>query len=104
MSSCQAVSISLDEIRRAGLYNVICQASAVLLPLRTVGVMGDSRTYDEVCALRAATSTDGMTADFLPVDMNVLGRAATRMINEVRGINRIVFDVTSKPPGTIGWE
>jgi GMP synthase (glutamine-hydrolysing) len=96
--------IYLDEIRKAGLYDKIWQAFAVLLPVRTVGVMGDGRTYDFVCALRAVTSTDGMTADFYPFDMGVLGRAATRIINEVRGINRVVYDVTSKPPGTIEWE
>ena len=96
--------IYLDEIRKAGLYNEIWQAFAVLLPVRTVGVMGDGRTYDHVCALRAVTSVDGMTADFFPFDMNVLGRTATRIINEVRGINRVVYDVTSKPPGTIEWE
>ena len=100
----QADAIYLDEIRRAGLYDVIWQAFAVLLPVRTVGVMGDGRTYDQVCALRAVTSTDGMTADFFPFDMAFLGRAATRIINEVRGINRVVYDVTSKPPGTIEWE
>ena len=76
----------------------------MLLPVRTVGVMGDARTYDNVCALRAVTSTDGMTADYYPFDHNVLGRAATRIINEVKGINRVVYDVTSKPPGTIEWE
>ena len=96
--------IYLDEIRKAGLYDHIWQAFAVLLPVRTVGVMGDGRTYDHVCALRAVTSVDGMTADFFPFDMNVLGRTATRIINEVRGINRVVYDVTSKPPGTIEWE
>jgi len=100
----KADAIYLDEIRKAGLYDVIWQAFAVLLPVRTVGVMGDARTYDHVCALRAVTSTDGMTADFFPFDMNVLGRTATRIINEVRGINRVVYDVTSKPPGTIEWE
>jgi GMP synthase (glutamine-hydrolysing) len=100
----QADSIYLDEIRKAGLYNDIWQAFAVLLPVQSVGVMGDSRTYEYVCALRAVTSVDGMTADFYPFDMNVLGRAATRIINEVRGINRVVYDVTSKPPGTIEWE
>jgi GMP synthase (glutamine-hydrolysing) len=100
----QADAIYLDEIRKAGLYDTIWQAFAVLLPVRTVGVMGDSRTYDHVLALRAVTSTDGMTADFYPFDMNFLGRAATRIINEVRGINRVVYDVTSKPPGTIEWE
>ena len=100
----QADAIYLDEIRKAGLYDKIWQAFAVLLPVRTVGVMGDGRTYDQVCALRAVTSTDGMTADFFPFDMNVLGRTATRIVNEVRGINRVVYDVTSKPPGTIEWE
>jgi GMP synthase (glutamine-hydrolysing) len=100
----QADAIYLDEIRKAGLYDDIWQAFAVLLPVRTVGVMGDGRTYDHVCALRAVTSVDGMTADFFPFDMNFLGRAATRIINEVKGINRVVYDVTSKPPGTIEWE
>jgi GMP synthase (glutamine-hydrolysing) len=100
----KADAIYLDEIRKAGLYDKIWQAFAVLLPVRTVGVMGDARTYDFVCALRAVTSVDGMTADFFPFDMDVLGRAATRIINEVRGINRVVYDVTSKPPGTIEWE
>ena len=100
----QADAIYLDEIRKAGLYDTIWQAFAVLLPVRTVGVMGDGRTYDSVCALRAVTSVDGMTADFFPFDMTFLGRAATRIINEVRGINRVVYDITSKPPGTIEWE
>ena len=100
----KADAIYLDEIRKAGLYDAIWQAFAVLLPVRTVGVMGDGRTYDHVCALRAVTSVDGMTADFFPFDMNVLGRAATRIINEVKGVNRVVYDVTSKPPGTIEWE
>ena len=100
----QADAIYLDEIRKAGLYDKIWQAFAVLLPVRTVGVMGDGRTYDFVCALRAVTSADGMTADFFPFDMTFLGRAATRIINEVKGVNRVVYDVTSKPPGTIEWE
>jgi GMP synthase (glutamine-hydrolysing) len=100
----KADAIYLDEIRKAGLYDVIWQAFAVLLPVRTVGVMGDGRTYDYVCALRAVTSVDGMTADFYPYDMAFLGRAATRIINEVKGVNRVVYDVTSKPPGTIEWE
>ncbi|MBI1621175.1 glutamine-hydrolyzing GMP synthase [Aquamicrobium zhengzhouense] len=100
----EADAIYLDEIRKAGLYNTIWQAFAVLLPVQTVGVMGDSRTYEFVCALRAVTSVDGMTADFYHYDMEFLGRAATRIINEVRGINRVVYDVTSKPPGTIEWE
>jgi GMP synthase (glutamine-hydrolysing) len=100
----QADAIYLEEIRKAGLYDVIWQAFAVLLPVRTVGVMGDGRTYDYVLALRAVTSTDGMTADFYPFSMDFLGRAATRIINEVKGVNRVVYDVTSKPPGTIEWE
>ncbi len=100
----KADAIYLDEIRKAGLYDTIWQAFAVLLPVQTVGVMGDYRTYDFVCALRAVTSVDGMTADFYAYDMNFLGRTATRIINEVRGINRVVYDVTSKPPGTIEWE
>ena len=99
-----ADAVYLDEIRNAGLYNEIWQAFAVLLPVQTVGVMGDGRTYEYVCALRAVTSVDGMTADFYPYDMAFLGRAATRIINEVKGINRVVYDVTSKPPGTIEWE
>ena len=97
-------AIYLEEIRRAGLYDDIWQAFAVLLPVRTVGVMGDGRTYEYVCALRAVTSVDGMTADFYPFDMKFLGRVATRIINEVKGINRVTYDVTSKPPGTIEWE
>ena len=100
----RADAVYLDEIRKAGLYDAIWQAFAVLLPVQTVGVMGDGRTYDFVCALRAVTSVDGMTADFYPYDMAFLGRAATRIINEVSGINRVVYDVTSKPPGTIEWE
>ncbi len=99
-----ADAIYLDEIRKAGLYDAIWQAFAVLLPVQTVGVMGDGRTYEFVCALRAVTSVDGMTADFYHYDMEFLGRAATRIINEVKGINRVVYDVTSKPPGTIEWE
>ncbi|HXT07296.1 MAG TPA: glutamine-hydrolyzing GMP synthase [Roseiarcus sp.] len=100
----KADAIYLEEIRAAGLYDRIWQAFAVLLPVRTVGVMGDGRTYDQVCALRAVTSSDGMTADFFPFDMAFLGRTATRIINEVKGVNRVVYDVTSKPPGTIEWE
>ena len=99
-----ADEIYLEEIRRAGLYDQIWQAFAVILPVKTVGVMGDGRTYEHVVGLRAVTSTDGMTADFYPFDMNFLGRVATRIINEVRGVNRVVYDVTSKPPGTIEWE
>ncbi len=100
----EADAIYLDEIRKAGLYDEIWQAFAVLLPVQTVGVMGDGRTYEFVCALRAVTSVDGMTADFYPYEMKFLGAAATRIINEVKGINRVVYDVTSKPPGTIEWE
>jgi GMP synthase (glutamine-hydrolysing) len=100
----QADAIYLDEIRKAGLYDKIWQAFAVLLPVKTVGVMGDARTYENVLALRAVTSTDGMTADFFEFPWEVLGRCATRIINEVRGVNRVVYDVTSKPPGTIEWE
>jgi GMP synthase (glutamine-hydrolysing) len=100
----QADAIYIDEIRRAGLYDTIWQAFAVLLPVKTVGVMGDARTYEHVLALRAVTSKDGMTADFFPFDMELLGRCATRIINEVQGVNRVVYDVTSKPPGTIEWE
>jgi GMP synthase (glutamine-hydrolysing) len=99
-----ADAIYLEEIREAGLYDDIWQAFAVLLPVRTVGVMGDARTYEFVCGLRAVTSTDGMTADFYHFDSEFLGQVATRIINEVRGINRVVYDVTSKPPGTIEWE
>ncbi len=100
----KADAIYLEEIRNAGLYDAIWQAFAVLLPVKTVGVMGDYRTYDSVCALRAVTSTDGMTADIYPFDAAFLSRVATRIINEVRGINRVVYDYTSKPPGTIEWE
>jgi len=100
----QADAIYLDEIRKAGLYDAIWQAFAVLLPVRTVGVMGDARSYDFVCALRAVTSTDGMTAESYPFDHDFVAGVATRIINEVRGINRVVYDVTSKPPGTIEWE
>jgi len=100
----KADQIYLEEIRNAGLYDAIWQAFAVLLPVRTVGVMGDERTYDYACALRAVTSVDGMTADYFPFDHEFLGRVATRIINEVRGINRVTYDITSKPPGTIEWE
>jgi GMP synthase (glutamine-hydrolysing) len=99
-----ADEIYIEEIRRAGLYDEIWQAFAVILPVKTVGVMGDFRTYDFVVGLRAVTSTDGMTADFYAFDMKFLGHVATRIINEVKGVNRVVYDVTSKPPGTIEWE
>jgi GMP synthase (glutamine-hydrolysing) len=100
----KADAIFLEEIRAAGLYDAIWQAFAVLLPVRTVGVMGDGRTYDHACALRAVTSTDGMTADVYPFDAGFLIRTAGRIVNEVRGINRVTYDITSKPPGTIEWE
>jgi GMP synthase (glutamine-hydrolysing) len=99
-----ADDVFIEEIRRAGLYDDIWQAFAVLLPVRTVGVMGDFRTYDFVVGLRAVSSTDGMTADFYPFDMDFLGTVATRIVNEVKGVNRVVYDITSKPPGTIEWE
>ena len=100
----RADAVFLEEIRSAGLYDAIWQAFAVLLPVRTVGVMGDGRTYDNACALRAVTSVDGMTAEVYPFDMAFLTRCATRIVNEVRGINRVTYDITSKPPGTIEWE
>ena len=100
----QVDAVYLDEIRKAGLYDQIWQAFAVLLPVRTVGVMGDYRTYDYVVGLRAVTSSDGMTADFYPFDMKFIAHVATRIVNEVKGVNRVVYDVTSKPPGTIEWE
>jgi GMP synthase (glutamine-hydrolysing) len=100
----KADAIYLEEMRNAGLYDQIWQAFAVLLPVNTVGVMGDERTYENVLALRAVTSTDGMTADYFPFEHDFLGRVATRIINEVKGVNRVVYDITSKPPGTIEWE
>jgi GMP synthase (glutamine-hydrolysing) len=100
----EADAVYLDEIRHAGLYDNIWQAFAVLLPVQSVGVMGDGRTYDYVCALRAVTSTDGMTADFYPFSHDFLSKACNRIINSVKGINRVVYDITSKPPGTIEWE
>jgi GMP synthase (glutamine-hydrolysing) len=100
----KADAIYLEEIRNAGLYDAIWQAFAVLLPVRTVGVMGDYRTYEHVCALRAVSSVDGMTADVYPFAADFLGHVATRIVNEVQGINRVVYDYTSKPPGTIEWE
>jgi GMP synthase (glutamine-hydrolysing) len=100
----KADAIYLEAIREAGLYDDIWQAFAVLLPVRSVGVMGDERTYDNVVALRAVTSTDGMTADWFPLPHDVLGRISNRIINEVDGVNRVVYDVSSKPPATIEWE
>tara|TARA_B110000263_G_C15135750_1_gene430997 strand:+ start:214 stop:558 length:345 start_codon:yes stop_codon:yes gene_type:complete len=100
----EADAIYLDEIRAAGLYDEIWQAFAVLLPVQSVGVMGDARTYENVLALRAVTSRDGMTADWFPFPHDVLGRISTRIINEVKGVNRVTYDVSSKPPATIEWE
>ena len=97
-------AIYLEEIRAAGLYPDIWQAFAVFLPVRSVGVMGDGRTYEHVIALRAVTSTDGMTADWFPFPYDVLGRISNRIINEVDGVNRVVYDISSKPPATIEWE
>ena len=103
-NSALADEIYIEEIRKAGLYDEIWQAFAVILPVKTVGVMGDGRTYDFVVGLRAVTSTDGMTADFYPFDMKFIGNVATRIINEVKGVNRVVSTSRSKPPGTIEWE
>ncbi len=100
----RADAIFIEELHKADLYRHIWQAFAVLLPVQTVGVMGDARTYESVCGLRAVTSTDGMTADIYTFDVAFLGRVATRIVNEVRGINRVIYDITSKPPGTIEWE
>jgi GMP synthase (glutamine-hydrolysing) len=99
-----ADAIVTDEIRVGGLYDEVWQAFAVLLPVKSVGVMGDERTYEEACAVRAVRSVDGMTADWAKLPYEVLGRISTRICNEVRGINRVVLDITSKPPGTIEWE
>lgn len=100
----KADAIYIEEVRNAGLYDQIWQAFAVLLPVKSVGVMGDERTYENTCVLRAVTSVDGMTADWFPMPYDVLARMSNRIINEVRGINRVVYDITSKPPGTIEWE
>ena len=99
-----ADALYLEEIREAGLYDEIWQAFAVLLPVRSVGVMGDERTYEFVLGLRAVTSTDGMTADWYPFPHEVLARISSRIINQVKGINRVVYDISSKPPATIEWE
>ncbi|MCZ0963289.1 glutamine-hydrolyzing GMP synthase [Paracoccus benzoatiresistens] len=100
----KADAVFIDQIRKHGLYDEIWQAFVAILPVRTVGVMGDGRTYDYACALRAVTSVDGMTADYYPFTHDFLGETATRIINEVKGINRCTYDITSKPPGTIEWE
>ncbi len=100
----KADDIYIQEITEAGLYDKIWQAFAVLLPVQSVGVMGDERTYENVCALRAVTSVDGMTADWFQFHYDVLAKISNRIINEIRGINRVVYDITSKPPGTIEWE
>jgi GMP synthase (glutamine-hydrolysing) len=100
----EADAIVLEEIKKADLYNEIWQAFAVLLPIKTVGVMGDERTYENVVAFRAVTSVDGMTADWAKIPYDVLGHISNRIINEVKGVNRVVFDISSKPPGTIEWE
>ncbi|CAM3021548.1 GMP synthase (glutamine-hydrolyzing) [Paracoccus aminovorans] len=100
----KADAVFIDQIRKHGLYDEIWQAFVAILPVRTVGVMGDGRTYDYACALRAVTSVDGMTADYYPFTHEFLGETATRIINEVKGINRCTYDITSKPPGTIEWE
>jgi GMP synthase (glutamine-hydrolysing) len=100
----EADAIFLDELRESGWYDKVSQAFAVLLPVKSVGVMGDYRTYDNVVALRAVETQDFMTADWSPLPYELLGRVANRIVNEVNGINRVVYDVTSKPPATIEWE
>ena len=96
--------IFIEQIRKYGLYDKIWQAFVAILPVKTVGVMGDKRTYDFACTLRAVTSVDGMTADYYPFEHEFLRETSTRIINEVKGINRVTYDITSKPPGTIEWE
>ncbi|HMK60827.1 MAG TPA: glutamine-hydrolyzing GMP synthase [Dissulfurispiraceae bacterium] len=100
----EADAVVIEEIKAAGLYKTIWQSFAVILPIRSVGVMGDERTYDKVVAVRAVTSLDGMTADWAHIPYDILGKISSRIINEVRGVNRVVYDITSKPPGTIEWE
>jgi GMP synthase (glutamine-hydrolysing) len=100
----EADAIYLEEIRLAGLYDEIWQAFAILLPVQSVGVMGDARTYENVLSLRAVTSRDGMTADWYPFPSEVLANISTRIINEVKGVNRVTYDISSKPPATIEWE
>ena len=99
-----ADAIFIDQIRKHGLYDEIWQAFVAILPVKTVGVMGDSRTYESVIAIRAVTSTDGMTADWAHLPYELLGTFSNRIINEVHGVNRVVYDISSKPPGTIEWE
>jgi GMP synthase (glutamine-hydrolysing) len=100
----QADVIVLEEIRAAGLYEKVWQSFAVLLPIKTVGVMGDERSYENVVALRVVESQDGMTANWVPLPANLLARISNRIMNEVRGVNRVVYDISSKPPATIEWE
>ena len=100
----EADAIFIDELKAQGLYDQVWQAFAVLLPVQTVGVMGDERTYENVCAIRAVTSVDGMTADWAKLPYDFLGHVSSRIVNEIRGINRCVYDISSKPPATIEWE
>ena len=100
----EADKIYIDNLKEAGLYDKVWQAGAILLPIQSVGVMGDERTYEKVVALRAVSSTDGMTADWAALPAEVLGRISNRIINEVKGVNRVVYDISSKPPATIEWE